>query len=53
MNLEGDVSCKKIACVLVSSAIKEEIPDNEHEKGNETEQLEPPCEEAEVHLAHL
>lgn len=39
--------------MIVSSAIKEEIPDNEQEKGNEREQLEPASEEAEVHLAYL
>lgn len=53
MNLERDVSWNKIAYVIVSSAVKEEIPDNEQEKGNEREQLEPASEEAEVHRAQL
>lgn len=58
MNLERDgyyffFFCNKIAYVNVSSAVKEEIPDNEQEKGNEREQLEPASEEAEVHLPHF
>lgn len=36
-----------------SSAVKEEMPYNEQEKGNEREQLEPASEEAEVHMAPL